>query len=127
MLFLDDDLILEPYVVGATRAALQEEGCGFVGRAVIGLSYVDDVRSQEQHISFWKELGPRHAGEDVLAQLRVMARYGGCGLLPSGVHHQELPTTVEDRRIDAPRVLSPLPPEWNEHEKEEESYVHARS
>ena len=35
----------------------------------------------------------------------VMARYGGCGLIPSGVYHQELPTTVEDRRVDAPRVL----------------------
>lgn len=195
VLFLDDDLILEPYVVGATLEAIQEEGCGFAGRAVIGLSYVDDVRSEEQEItfwegpvepevvrpdtpawgrwplhnaanlyhveqqlgatpekqykyrvawvggcvlydaaklrdvggfSFWEELGPRHAGEDVLAQLRVMARYGGCGLLPSGVYHQELPTTVEDRRVDAPRVLSPLPPEWNENEKEEESYVHVR-
>ncbi len=55
--------------------------------------------------AFWRDLPPAHCGEDVLAQLRVMARFGGCGLLPSGVYHQELPTTVVDRRVDAPRVL----------------------
>ncbi|HET7564859.1 MAG TPA: glycosyltransferase family 2 protein [Gemmatimonadaceae bacterium] len=55
--------------------------------------------------TFWQELPPQHCGEDVLAQLRVMARYGGCGLIPSGAFHQELPTTIPDRRVDAPRVL----------------------
>jgi len=59
--------------------------------------------------SFWHELPAAHAGEDVLAQLRVMARFGGCGLLPSGVYHQELPTTVHDRSTDAPWAL-PLEP-----------------
>jgi hypothetical protein len=54
---------------------------------------------------FWRELPDSHAGEDVLAQLRVMAAYGGCGILPSGAYHQELPTTVTDRRVDAPRFL----------------------
>ena len=34
-----------------------------------------------------------------------MARDGGCGRIPSGVYHQELPTTVPDRSVDAPRVL----------------------
>jgi glycosyltransferase involved in cell wall biosynthesis len=47
------------------------------------------------------QLPQEHCGEDVLAQLRVMERYGGCGLIPSGVYHQELPTTVADRRTDA--------------------------
>jgi hypothetical protein len=56
--------------------------------------------------SFWRELPVEHSGEDVLAELRVMARDGGCGLIPSGVYHQELPTTVVDRRVDAPKVLS---------------------
>ena len=41
----------------------------------------------------------------MLAQLRVMARYGGCGVLPSGAYHQQLPTTVEGRTHDAPRLL----------------------
>jgi hypothetical protein len=34
-----------------------------------------------------------------------MDRYGGCGLIPSGVYHQELPTTLADRRVNAPHVL----------------------
>lgn len=59
---------------------------------------------------FWQDLPTEHCGEDVLAQLRVMARYGGCGVLPSGVYHQEVPTTVTDRRVDAPQVL-PIPNE----------------
>jgi hypothetical protein len=46
-----------------------------------------------------------HCGEDVLAELRVMARYGGCGLAPSGAYHQDLVTTVPDRICDAPRML----------------------
>jgi hypothetical protein len=50
-----------------------------------------------------------HAGEDVLAQLRVMASHGGCGIMPSGAYHQELPTTVPDRRVDAPQVLPVVP------------------
>lgn len=54
---------------------------------------------------FWRRLPERHAGEDVLAQLRVMAAFGGAGLFPSGAYHLELPTTIADRRVEAPRVL----------------------
>ncbi|MCC2954714.1 glycosyltransferase family 2 protein [Massilia sp. IC2-477] len=54
---------------------------------------------------FWPALPPEHCGEDVLAQLRVMARFGGCGMLPSGAYHMELPTTLREREVDAPRVL----------------------
>lgn len=54
---------------------------------------------------FWRELPPDHCGEDVLAQLRVMAHFGGCGIIPSGVYHMELPTTVPDRRVNAPEAL----------------------
>jgi GT2 family glycosyltransferase len=178
-LFLDDDLILEPFVLGNMLEAIEEEACGFVGSAVIGLSLLAEVRPDEQQIEFWegpvtpeevhpgapaweryrlhnaanlfhvqerlgltaqrprkyrvawvggcvlydaaklrsvggfgfwRALPPEHAGEDVLAQLRVMARYGGCGLIPSGVYHQELPTTVKDRRVDAPKtsLIAPL-------------------
>ncbi len=184
VLYLDDDLILEPYVIGRMFQAIREEACGFVGCGVIGLSYLDDFRPHEQvvqpwpgpvqpetvlpdpqawqryrlhnaanlfHVQeqqgynarllpsddipsckyrvawiggcvlydtaklrsvggfeFWNDLPSAHAGEDVLAQLRVMARFGGCGLMPSGVYHQELSTTVDDRRVDAARVLSIL-------------------
>ncbi len=54
---------------------------------------------------FWGELPPEHCGEDVLAQLRVMARFGGCGIIPSGAYHMELPTTIAQRNVDAPMVL----------------------
>jgi GT2 family glycosyltransferase len=54
---------------------------------------------------FWRKLPPSHCGEDVLAQLRVMERHGGCGLIPSGAYHMELPTTLTAREIDAPNVL----------------------
>jgi hypothetical protein len=55
--------------------------------------------------SFWQELPPEHCGEDVLVQLRLMARYGGCGLIPSGVYHQELPTTIVERHVAADQVF----------------------
>lgn len=174
VLYLDDDLILESWVVDRMLAAIQEENCGFVGSAVIGLSFINDVRPHQQYVEFWedavqpevvktrtpaweryklhnaaniyhvqqqlqltpetmrkyrvawvggcvmydtaklrsvggfefwRELPPNHCGEDVLAQLRVMANYGGCGIMPSGVYHQELPTTIHDRSKDAPQLL----------------------
>lgn len=54
---------------------------------------------------FWRELPQEHCGEDVLAQLRVMERFGGCAIIPSGAYHMELPTTVPVRECDAPRVM----------------------
>lgn len=190
VLFLDDDLILEVDLLGRMSRALRESRCGFVASAPIGLSWIDDVRPEQQAVEFWagpvqpervrpdtpqwqrhllhnaanlwhvqqilgltptlpstdrhdggrqvremashlykiawaggcvlfdrtslcgaggfmfwRDLPAQHCGEDVLAQLRVMARHGGCGLMPSGAYHQELPTTVSDRRIDAPRYL----------------------
>ena len=173
-LFLDDDVILEPDLLARLVAALERHRCGFVGSAVIGLSYDGDVRPHQQRIEFidgavtpetirpgmpqwqrhelhsaanlhhvakrlgltpdreriyrvawiggcvlydtaklrasggfdfWKDLPPEHCGEDVLAQQRVMARFGGCGLIPSGAYHQELPTTLPCRDVDAPKVL----------------------
>ena len=56
---------------------------------------------------FWPQLPAEHCGEDVLAQMRVMAQFGGCGMIPSGAYHMELPTTVTTRQIDAPKVLAP--------------------
>lgn len=173
-LCLDDDVILEPYVIALLVDAIGAEGCGFVGSSVIGLSYVDDVRPDEQHVelwdgpvepevvlpgtpewdrvklhsaanlyhvqqrlgarpdrplrykvawtsacvlydtaklravggfSFWRSLPVEHCGEDVLAQLELMKVYGGCGVMPSGAYHQELPTTIPRRDVGAERVL----------------------
>lgn len=55
--------------------------------------------------NFWPDLPVEHAGEDVYAQLRVMAKYGGAGIIPTRVYHQVLPTTVPNREVDAPKYL----------------------
>ncbi|GGM36611.1 hypothetical protein GCM10012275_04760 [Longimycelium tulufanense] len=47
VLFLDDDVWLEPGTVHRLHRAIQVLGCGFVGAAVQGLSYLDDVRPRE--------------------------------------------------------------------------------
>jgi GT2 family glycosyltransferase len=176
-LFLDDDVLCEPDLLERLVGVLVEQGCGFVGMPLVGLSHLDDVRPHQQAIErwegpveperiepgdprwdrhqlhsaanawhvqeriglkasspllykvawiggcvlydvgklravggfqFWRELPPEHCGEDVLAQLRVMAEYGGCGVLPTGAFHQQLPTTVPDRTFDAPYLL-PIP------------------
>jgi GT2 family glycosyltransferase len=173
-LFLDDDLILDQYVVRNMKRVIERQQIGFVGCAVIGLSYQNDLRPHQQDIefwdgavipetivpksnqwerykvhnaaniyhveqkfnasadnpipykvawvggcvmydteklkevggfSFWKDLPEKHCGEDVLAQLRVMKKFGGCGIIPSGVYHQELETTVPDRKVNAPEYL----------------------
>jgi GT2 family glycosyltransferase len=172
VLFLDDDVWLEPDLIERLLRAIEGARCGFVGSAVIGLSHTGDVRPGEEDIEFWsdgprpesvrpggaawlrhrlhnaanllhvrqrlgrspdrlykvawvggcvlydtailrdvggfgfwRELPLRHVGEDVLAQLRVMERAGGAGIFPSGAFHLELPTTVRDRRVDAPIAL----------------------
>lgn len=174
VLFLDDDVVLEADLLERMLGVIREQGCGFVGSALIGMSYAGDERPHQQGIEFWegrvepeavtpggaawnrhhlhsaanlyhlqcrlgltaasqrlyrvawvggcvlfdatklreaggfdfwRELPPEHCGEDVYAQLRVMARHGGCGLIPSGAYHQELPTTVPHREVDAPRAL----------------------
>jgi GT2 family glycosyltransferase len=53
-LFLDDDLILENYVIYNLVQAIIEENCGYVGGALTGLSYAHDVRPHEQQIEFWQ-------------------------------------------------------------------------
>jgi glycosyltransferase involved in cell wall biosynthesis len=175
VLFLDDDVLLEPWVLALLLTTLQREGCGFVANPLIGLSYRDDVRPQEQeplafwdgrvqpetvekgtpawerwqlnnaanpyhlqekfgltpdhprtyHIawasgctlfdrakliaingfSFWRHLPSDSCGEDVLVQQRMMKHFGGCGVLPSGAYHQELPTTIGDRTHNASNLL----------------------
>ncbi|MFN3885455.1 MAG: glycosyltransferase family 2 protein [Aquabacterium sp.] len=184
VLFLDDDVILEPDLVERLLAAIRRARCGFVGSAVHGLSHLHDERPHHEVISwwgdtveperirpggpqwerhhlhsaanlyhlqqrlgtpsrsepdapprlykvawvggcvlfdtaklraaggfdFWQDLPASHCGEDVLAQLRVMARDGGCGLFPSGAYHQELPTTVPERDCDAPWALQAVLP-----------------
>jgi hypothetical protein len=176
VLFLDDDVWLEPGTLRRLHTAITTLGCGFVGNAVQGLSYLDDYRPDElavfepwngkpqpeqlgpdhpgwqrkllhnaanpTHLArklalegddwlaykvawigacvlfdrqallavggfdFWPQLPANHSGEDVLAELRVMAKFGGAGILPSGAVHLEAPTTVEQRDVEAYEQVS---------------------
>jgi len=175
VLFLDDDVWLEPGALATMSYALDTLGCGFVGMAPQGLSYLNDRRPEQAasfspwqgrvtperirpgaegfqrwplhsaanltHLSadlglkagqwipykvawlggctmfrrqaledvggfrFWTRLPPEHCGEDVVAQWRVMEKFGGAGILPSGAVHLESPTTVTDRRVEAFEVV----------------------
>ncbi|MFY1697381.1 MULTISPECIES: glycosyltransferase family A protein [unclassified Solwaraspora] len=174
-LLLDDDVWLAPGTVDRLVTALRELRCGFVGNAVHGLSYLDDVRPQDHdayvewdgrpeperilpgtpqwqrarlhsaanllHVTerlrlradewrayriswiggcvlfdraklvaaggfdFWRQMPPDHQGEDVAAQLAVLRRYGGAGIVPSGAYHLESPTTVTERRVECWQLL----------------------
>jgi glycosyltransferase involved in cell wall biosynthesis len=175
VLFLDDDIVLEPESLSRMAAAMGELRVGFVGMAMTGLSFAEDVREHEwiafeplargerptpervrkdepawerwrlhnaanpTHLGdragisrfsddwqayriawaagcvlferstlvrtggfgFWESLVHGGYGEDVVAQLRVLEEAGGVGLLPTGAHHLELPTTVGARTVDA--------------------------
>ncbi|QGF25262.1 glycosyltransferase [Raineyella fluvialis] len=175
VLFLDDDVWLEPGLLARLDEALTRIGGGFVGSAVQGLSHLGDRRPSELvgfepwggavapetitrdtdafarhslhnaanlvHVAadtdlpddgwltyrvawvggcvlyrrdaleavggfdFWRRLPPVHVGEDVLAQWRVMRRFGGAGLLPSGAVHLEEPTTLPRRRVEAAEAI----------------------
>lgn len=49
---------------------------------------------------FWDRVPVDSVGEDVAAQLRVLARAGGAGIVPSGAYHLESPTTLPDRGME---------------------------
>ena len=79
VLYLDDDVFMEPTVVERLLAALCEEGCGFVGAFPTGLSFRDDVRPTQQHVEFWEgpvrpeQLEPGDATWEARAQLHRAA------------------------------------------------------
>jgi len=58
--------------------------------------------------SFWSQLPPDHAGEEVVVQWLLIRRYGGCGILPCGTYHLGLPTTIEDRTHNAVDLFADL-------------------
>lgn len=54
--YVDDDVILEADLLERLVEVIEEQRCGFVGSALIGLTCRDDVRPQEQHVEFWDGL-----------------------------------------------------------------------
>jgi hypothetical protein len=54
VLYLDDDVFMETWVVERLHITLRAERCGFVGAFPAGLSYRDDVRPHQQMIEFWE-------------------------------------------------------------------------
>ena len=175
VLFLDDDVWPEPGLLATLHRAIEDLGCGVVGAAQQGLSYLGDERPAEQapfsawtdgvvperlrkgspgterwtlhnaanltHIAartelpeagwlpyrvawlagcvlyrrealeevggfeFWRGLPANIGGEDVAAQWKVMERFGGAGVLPSGAVHLEAPTSIPDRGVDAAHAV----------------------
>lgn len=53
LLYLDDDVLMEPWVLGELLAALERERCGFVGAFPAGLSFREDERPAQQYVEFW--------------------------------------------------------------------------
>lgn len=87
---------------GADRQAARAYRVAWVGGCVL----FDTAKLRAAGgFDFWPALPRDHCGEDVLAQLRVMRAHGGCGLMPSGAYHMELPTTLRQRTVDAPLAL----------------------
>jgi glycosyltransferase involved in cell wall biosynthesis len=54
VLFLDDDVWMEPQTLETMLKTIQNEKCGFVGAFPNGLSYRDDFRPQQEHIEFFE-------------------------------------------------------------------------
>jgi len=89
---------------------------GWVGGCAL---FRRDALVEAGGFGFWRRLPAAHAGEDVLAQWRVMERRGGAGILPSGAVHLEAPTTVRDRRVDATALIDAGPEDGPERREEE--------
>ena len=53
ILYLDDDVLIEPWVLSEMLKILRREGCGFVGAFPSGLSFKRDIRPAQQKIEYW--------------------------------------------------------------------------
>jgi glycosyltransferase involved in cell wall biosynthesis len=56
ILYLDDDIWMEPWVLARLHEVLTEQRCGFVGAFPAGLSFRDDQRPEQQRIEYWQGL-----------------------------------------------------------------------
>lgn len=65
VLFLDDDVFMEPWVLKRLVDTLRREQCGFVGAFPSGLSFRNDVRPDQQFVEFWEgPVKPEAIGPD---------------------------------------------------------------
>jgi glycosyltransferase involved in cell wall biosynthesis len=53
VLYLDDDVFMQPWVVGRLMDTIRSEQCAFVGAFPAGLSFRDDLRPDQQAIEIW--------------------------------------------------------------------------
>ena len=54
VLYLDDDVFMQPWVVERLVRVLAAEGCGFVGAFPAGLTFAEDVRPEQQIVEPWE-------------------------------------------------------------------------
>lgn len=54
VLYLDDDVFMEPWVLSKLHEVIKEQGCAFVGAFGAGLSFLDDSRPDQQAIEYWE-------------------------------------------------------------------------
>jgi len=54
VLFLDDDIFMEPFVVERLLSLLETENCGFVGAFPAGLTFVNDTRPDQHVFEPWQ-------------------------------------------------------------------------
>jgi glycosyltransferase involved in cell wall biosynthesis len=54
VLFLDDDILMEPWVLQQLVEVLEREGCGFVGAFPVQPAYLDDHRPDQEAVEFWE-------------------------------------------------------------------------
>jgi glycosyltransferase involved in cell wall biosynthesis len=54
ILFLDDDIFMEPWVVERLLSVLEAERCGFVGAFPAGLTFLNDVRPDQHVFEPWE-------------------------------------------------------------------------
>lgn len=53
VLYLDDDVYMEPWVVERLHKTLEQEQCGFIGAFPTGMSFLKDERPHQQAIEYW--------------------------------------------------------------------------
>jgi hypothetical protein len=53
VLYLDDDVLMEPWVARRLLETLRAERCGFVGAFPAGLSWEHDLRPTQERIEYW--------------------------------------------------------------------------